>query len=97
MCFMIPTLFFLHTITCYMVYREDPTDASCAVDDICKVMEIILSFPAFTLVITRIWFIVKTVDYARKVDEDDEYDDEYEDYCCDCDCCCNCKSLKKFK
>ncbi|CAI2163637.1 12428_t:CDS:2 [Funneliformis geosporum] len=52
-CFIIPSLFLLHLITYYMVYKDDPI--SVAVDNTCKIMEIFLSFPAIILVITRIW------------------------------------------
>ncbi|CAB4382324.1 unnamed protein product [Rhizophagus irregularis] len=82
-CFIIPTLFLLHIILYYLIHREDPKDTSYDIDSICKYMEIILSFPAIILVITRIWFIIKTIDYAKKVDDDD---DDYRDRS---DCCNN--------
>ncbi|RIA79923.1 hypothetical protein C1645_27889 [Glomus cerebriforme] len=86
-CFIIPTLFLLHIIIYFIVHKEDPTDTSYSVDNICKYMEIILSLPAMILVMTRIWFIIKTIDYARKVDDDDDNGEcDIDDW--DWDCCC---------
>ncbi|GBC10019.1 hypothetical protein RclHR1_09290002 [Rhizophagus clarus] len=92
-CFIIPALFLLHIILYFLIRREDPKDTSYVNDNICHYMEIILSFPATILVITRIWFIIKTIDYAKKVDDDD---DDHNDCCNNCgngddwDCSCYC-------
>lgn len=87
-CFIIPTLFLLHIILYYLIHREDPKDISYDINNICKYMEIILSFPAIILVITRIWFIIKTIDYAKKVDDDDDYYDRSD--------CCNNRNNRNY-